>query len=78
MSVGKFQETDGSGSMRRFLAFLFCLASICAGLLSIVKDSSWQVVAASFGVPGIISAAFMFFTTWEDVKKIISAWKKNE
>ena len=70
-----FKESDGLWSMRRVLAFLFALTSIGCGIASLILKSGWQVVACSFGVPGVICLLLLFFTTWTDVSTVVNAVK---
>ena len=70
-----FKESDGEWSMRRVLAFLFGLAAIGCGITSLVLKAVWQVVACSFGVPGVICLLLLFFTTWTDVSTVVNAVK---
>ncbi|MBQ0167856.1 MAG: hypothetical protein KBT02_12180 [Treponema sp.] len=72
-----FKESDGEWSMRRVLAFLFGLAAIGCGITSLVLKAVWQVVACSFGVPGVICLLLLFFTTWADVSGLAKALKEK-
>ena len=71
-----FKEVNGQWSMRRFTAFIFVLAGVSSGLISVLKQSEWQVIAACFGVPGILALAMLICTTVSDVKEIVSAVKE--
>lgn len=72
-----FKESDGEWSMRRVLAFLFGLSAMGCGITSLALKAVWQVVACSFGVPGIICLLLLFFTTWADVTEIAKALKEK-
>ena len=75
MILSMFKEASGHWSMRRVSAFIFVLASVSGGLISVLKQSEWQVVAVAFGVPGVLSLCFLILTTVSDVKEIVSAVK---
>ena len=77
--AGLFQGKDrGVMSMRRLLAFLFAIASIVSGQTSVYNQSVWQVIAASYGAPGLLSLFFMGLTTWEDVQNIVKSVKGDK
>lgn len=65
----------GPVSMRRVGAFIFILAAVAAGLWAVATGQPWQTVAAGFGVPGSLAAMLLFFTSWSDIKSIVSAYK---
>lgn len=70
-----FKESTGEWSMRRFLAFILTVAGICVGGLAVWKSlEKWSIVAA-FGVPIGFGVVLLLFTTWEDIKNIVSAVK---
>ena len=71
-----FKEANGQWSMRRFAAFIFVLASVSCGLISVLFQSEWMIVAAAFGVPGVLALAMLICTTVSDVKEIVSAVKE--
>lgn len=85
---GFLHGTSGGLSMRRLLALLFGLASIVAGLGSIamtyctalktaqVPDKSWLIILVAWLAPGLVSALFMFFTTWGDVAQLVEKVRK--
>ncbi|MBQ0003598.1 MAG: hypothetical protein KBT21_08665 [Treponema sp.] len=77
MANGFFQGTSGGYSMRRLIAFLFAIAGILGGCFSIWKGYDWKIIAASFGVPSLSMLFLMFFTTWDDISKVVS-FKKGE
>lgn len=70
-----FKELNGLVSMRRILSFLFSVAGVSGGMLALVKQSDWKIVASAFGVPGVLSLGFLILTTVSDVKEIVSAVK---
>lgn len=70
-----FKELNGLVSMRRILSFLFAVAGVSGGMLALVKQSDWKIVASAFGVPGVLSLGFLILTTVSDVKEIVSAVK---
>ncbi len=76
MKINFFTESDGSLSMRRLLAFVFALASIGGGIMSIVKALPYQAICASFGIPSAVCIILLLFTTWEDIVSIINSLKK--
>lgn len=61
--------------MRRFIAFLFGVAGVSAGIVSILLKCDWQTVAVSFGIPGIISVMCLVCTTVSDVTKVVESVK---
>lgn len=71
-----FKESTGQWSMRRFAAFIFVLASVSCGLISVLFQSEWMVIAAAFGIPGVLALAMLICTTVSDVKEIVSAVKE--
>ena len=71
-----FKESNGQYSMRRISAFIFVLASVSCGLISVLKQSEWMVVASAFGIPGVLALAMLICTTVSDVKEIVSAVKE--
>lgn len=83
-----FLEGKGGFSMRRLLALIFGIAGIAAGVFALVlnymafmkkgatPDKSVLIILVSFGVPGLISSLFMFFTSWESVATVVEAVKK--
>lgn len=81
---GFLKGNNGNFSMRRLLALVFGIASIAAGILSIVftflgtkdMDKAWLVIFISFASPGLISALFMFFTSWESIATVVQAARK--
>ena len=70
-----FKELNGLVSMRRILSFLFSVAGVSGGMLALVKQSDWKIVASAFGFPGVLSLGFLILTTVSDVKEIVSAVK---
>ena len=70
-----FKELSGHVSMRRILSFLFALAGVSGGIIALIKQSDWKIVASAFGVPGVLSLGFLILTTVSDVKEIVSAVK---
>ena len=75
MIISMFKEANGQWSMRRVSAFIFVLASVSGGLIAARFQSDWKVIAACFGIPGILALALLICTTVSDVKEIISAVK---
>lgn len=81
---GFLKANNGNFSMRRLLALVFGIASIASGILAIVftfigsKDISnaWLIILIAFVAPGIISALFMFFTSWESIATVVQAARK--
>ena len=71
-----FKESNGQYSMRRISAFIFVLASVSCGLISVLKQSDWKIIVASFGIPGVLALAMLICTTVSDVKEIVSAVKE--
>ena len=71
-----FKESTGQWSMRRFASFIFVLASVSCGLISVLLQSEWMVVASAFGIPGVLALAMLICTTVSDVKEIVSAVKE--
>lgn len=59
--------------MRRCIAFLFSLAGIAAGILTIVKGMDWKAISAAFGIPGSISVLCLICTTVSDVTKVVES-----
>ena len=79
MSMFREAPTDsasGPVSMRRVLAFILALAGVASGILAVLMNAAWQVVAAAFGVPGTLAVVLLFFTTWTDIRGIIEAGAK--
>ena len=72
---GFLQESDGSFSFRRLAALLCLLASIGTGIGALwCATAGWFVFIPCLGfLAGAI--IFVFFTTWESVAGIVSAWK---
>lgn len=73
MTPGMFQESDGSRSMRRVLAFFFALAAV--GVLAL---GAWRPsIEVVYGGIALLVAVIilLFFTTWGDVASIAAAWK---
>ena len=68
-----FKEENGQWSARRILAFLSFFAAVTLSFFAL-KQSGWHVY-----IPMIVLTAFsallLFFTTWEDIKGIVSAAK---
>ena len=76
MLKGLFKgSADGITSMRRVLAFIFGLTSVTSGILSIIHECVWQIVLIAFSAPGLLSCLMMFFTTWDDVSKVVGIHK---
>lgn len=84
---GFLQGTSGGFSMRRLLALIFGIAAIVAGLGSIgmtyftalktaAPDKSWLIILVAWLAPGMVSALFMFFTTWGDVAQVVEKVRK--
>jgi hypothetical protein len=71
-----FKESSGLVSMRRILSFLFAVAGVSGGILALIMQSDWKIVASAFGVPGVLSLGFLILTTVSDVKEIVSAVKE--
>jgi hypothetical protein len=71
-----FKESSGLVSMRRILSFLFAAAGVSGGILALIMQSDWKIVASAFGVPGVLSLGFLILTTVSDVKEIVSAVKE--
>lgn len=74
--ITMFKEANGQYSMRRISAFIFVVSGVSAGLISVLKQSDWKIIVASFGVPGILALAMLILTTVSDVKEIVSAVKE--
>ena len=74
--ITMFKEANGMFSMRRVLSFIFVVSGVSAGLISVLKQSDWKIIVASFGVPGILALAMLILTTVSDVKEIVSAVKE--
>ena len=74
--ITMFKEANGMYSMRRVLSFIFVVSGVSAGLISVLKQSDWKIIVASFGVPGILALAMLILTTVSDVKEIVSAVKE--
>lgn len=72
--IGPFQETDGAVSMRRILAAFFSLAAVALGAIAIPGAPGWYVFIPS-GLCLAGALLLMFFTTWEDIKGIVTAAK---
>lgn len=76
MTVGFWQEADGSLSLRRLLATFF---SVCFLILSVMaiwsEQAGWYVY-----IPAVASlvavVVILFFTTWSDLKDTIGAIKQ--
>ena len=73
--ITMFREANGMISMRRVLSFIFALAGVSGGILALIMQSDWKIVASAFGVPGVLSLGFLILTTVSDVKEIVSAVK---
>lgn len=71
-----FKESNGQYSMRRISAFIFVISGVSSGLISVLKQSDWKIVVASFGVPGILALAMLILTTVSDLKEIVSVVKE--
>ena len=72
--AGPFQESNGDVSMRRILAAFFSLAAVALGAIAIPIAPGWYVfIPSALCLAGTL--LLMFFTTWEDVRSIISAVK---
>jgi hypothetical protein len=67
----------GQVSMRRVLAAYFAAISLIAGLLSIIKEADWKIIAISFGLPIIAALLLLFFTTWSDIASAIKTIKSD-
>lgn len=61
--------------MRRFIAFIFAVAGIVAGIMTIIYGMEWKAIAAAFGIPGIISVVCLICTTVSDVTKVVESVK---
>lgn len=73
MSAGIFQESDGSRSIRRVLAFIFALSAV-----AILAIGAWRgSIEGVYGGAALLVAVvvLLFFTTWGDVAAIAAAWK---
>ena len=78
MTNGLFQgEKDGILSMRRVLAFLFALSCICSCIMGMIFAADWKITLVCGGLCGVLSCIMMFFTTWEDVSKVVSFKKEK-
>lgn len=75
--VGPFQESDGAVSMRRILAAYFAIAAVALAVVAIPNAPGWYVFIPSM-LCVVACLLLMFFTTWEDVKGIVSAFKGKE
>jgi hypothetical protein len=73
MSVGPFQESDGSVSMRRILAAFFSIGAVAVLIIGAINAS----MAAVYGGAALLVAVvlLLLFTTWGDVAEIAKAWK---
>lgn len=70
-----FKESNGQWSMRRFLAFLFALCGMFAGIYTAITHQDWQVIVASFCSPAAVSVFLLICTTITDVTDIVKAVK---
>ena len=77
MKATFFTDNEGNFSMRRLLSFIFAIIACVAGCFAIYKEMGWQNILVAFATPGVLSALFMFFTTWSDLSGALSAAKKN-
>jgi len=73
-----FEETKGVFSMRRVLAFILCLVAVAIIVLCVVFKLEWKAICAAGGLPLAGSLVLLFFTTWDDVKTVVSAVKGDE
>jgi len=73
---GPFQESDGSVSMRRIIALVFALAAIALFFVGGINKS----IEAVYGGVGCILAVviLLFFTTWDDISKVVEAVKGKQ
>lgn len=70
-----FCEEEGVLSCRRVLAFIFGLAGIITGTISVILNASWQTSLIAFGVPMLACILLLLFTTWTEVAHFASAIK---
>lgn len=76
MRFSMFRESaDGPVSMRRVLAFFFALAAIPLGVFPLTRNPASWVVFIPFGISVGACLLLLFFTTWTDLKAIVSAVK---
>ncbi len=80
--AGFLSEASGTKSSRRLIAFLNTIVSILfifgvCHLIYVGRDLDWKVVLVLLGVPSIITLLCLFFTTWEDVAKVIQLKSKG-
>lgn len=75
--IGFLNESKGTMSMRRLVAFIFSLTLIAAIILIFVFRISWSwpVTLVILGIPALIIMLCLFFTTWEDISKVVSFHK---
>ena len=71
MIVGPLQESDGSWSLRRCLATVFC------GLAAWLLDEGFKHVEKGWivfipgGICVIAALLLLFFTTWSDITELV-------
>lgn len=64
--------------MRRLGAFMMYCIAVAAIPLCIVFNVDWKLAACAIGIPGIIGTLLLLFTTWQDVKEVVSAVTNKE
>lgn len=74
--IGPFQEADGAVSMRRILAFFFAIGTVAVLAVGAFKASMPAVWGGL--VLAVAVLVLLFFTTWQEVTALISAWKAKE
>lgn len=65
----------GPFSARRIAALLLIPSGIAAIILGILRESPWEVIAISGGIPIGAGILLLLFTTWADIRGIIEATK---
>lgn len=75
MTVGFWQESDGSLSIRRLLATFFAVCFLVLSVMAILSEQAgWYIY-----IPAIASlvavVVILFFTTWSDIKGVVEAIK---
>jgi len=78
MMVGPFQEADGAVSMRRIEAAWFAIFAVLFAWFALPYTASgWIVFLPSLGFAAF-SVLLLLFTTWEEIKGLIAAYKGKE
>lgn len=78
--VGFLDEEKGVLSVRRLIAIIFTFTLVAAIILIFIFHVSWNwsVTLVVLGIPAAIIIFCVFFTTWDDISKVVSFHKGDQ